>query len=69
MTQPAKTHPHMADDRRAGDRHIASDYRDRNWDWYCSLTTNLKRSSAKATRRLATASKIGTGRGLRYCQN
>jgi len=38
-----KAHTHMADDRRAGDRHIAGDYRDRHRDRDCSLATNMSR--------------------------
>ena len=33
----------MADDRRAGDRHIAGDYRDRHRDRDCSLATSMSR--------------------------
>ena len=32
-----EAHTHMADDRRAGDRHIAGDYRDRHRHRHCSL--------------------------------
>ena len=45
-----EAHTHMADDRRAGDRHIADDYwnRDRHRD--CSLATNLNRLVSTVTR-------------------
>ena len=38
-----ETHTHMADDRRAGDRHIVGNYRDRYRDRDCSLATNMNR--------------------------
>ena len=45
-----KAHTHMADDGRAGDRHIAGDYRDRDSDRDCSLVTNLNRADRQAAR-------------------
>jgi hypothetical protein len=59
MTQPAKRIP--TDDRRAGDRHIASDYwnRDRHRD--CSLATDLNGLVSTVTR--------PASRAVRCCPN
>jgi hypothetical protein len=60
MTQPAKRIP--TDDRRAGDRHIASDYwhRDRHRD--CSLATNLNRSTVTRPASAVPSSSLGQPR-------
>src|SRR6266850_1845865 len=49
-----ETHTHMADDRRAGDRHIVGNYRDRYRDRDCSLAPLLHREHKDADRDVAT---------------